>query len=287
MNEEDGDWQDWIGRAEIRHDVLTPALVARFRATIDSAEAAEVVPQGIHWCLCLPDAPTAQLGADGHPHRTGDPSDFLPPIALPRRMWASSSVEFASPLHVGAAIQRTSTIAAIRDKTGTSGHLVFVTIAHEVLADGVISVREEQTIVYRAANSAAPAFVAPRAGIADIDAGQWPVSRTLTPSEAMLLRYSALTFNAHRIHYDLPYAQAVEGYAGLVVHGPLTATLLLDHAAQLIGHNRLKSFAFRGLAPAFCGEDVTLVARRDGDTLTLAALGPTGQACMTAEAVLG
>ena len=298
MTEPGSNWQEWIGRYEVRHDVVTPGLVTRFGATLDRVVNGDAAPQGIHWCLCLPDAPTAQLGDDGHPRRAGLPAgkakadprtddlddNFLPPIPLPRRMWASSKVEFAEPIRVGAAIQRTSTIANIADKTGSSGRLVFVTIAHETLSDGVISVREDQTIVYRDASTAAPAFSAPRTGSAQFDKRQWPVSRTLTPGEAMLLRYSALTFNAHRIHYDLPYAREAEGYAGLIVHGPLTATLLLQFANDQFG--ALRHFAFRGLAPAFCGEAMTLVARRDGASLTLAALGPMGDIIMTAEGLI-
>ena len=278
------DWQGWIGRSERREDVVTPGLIDRWRATIDTPVADGHAPQGLHWCLCLPDAPTADLGSDGHPQRRED--SFLPPIPLPRRMWASSKVAFLAPLPVGAGVIRTSTVTGITAKSGASGELLFVTVAHDTLADGTACVHEEQSIVYRAASDTPPAFHAPRAGAAALDPGDWPHHRALLPGEPLLLRYSALTFNAHRIHYDLPYARDVEHYPGLVVHGPLTASLLLDHAARLIGPNRLTRFAFRGQAPAFCGETLTLAARRDGDTLALAAFGPTGAVAMSAEAAL-
>ncbi|MEK6542752.1 MAG: MaoC family dehydratase N-terminal domain-containing protein [Pseudomonadota bacterium] len=304
-------WQDWIGRSEQRTDVVTAGLVARLCATIDSDGMGDVAPQGIHWCLCLPDAPTAQLGEDGHPRRAGLPvgkannerrdvaNALLPPIDLPRspasgkgqkettrRMWASSKVAFHAPIAAGAAIHRTSTITDIAEKTGGSGRLVFVTLAHETRADGALAVREEQVLVYRGASSAsAPIEPTPTPPLKGRGLSEdWPHARSVTPGEAMLMRYSALTFNAHRIHYDKPYATGVEGYAGLVVHGPLTATLLLDFAAQIIGHNRLISFDFRGVAPLFCGSAMTLVARREGGVMTLAALGPSGAAAMEARA---
>ena len=272
-------WSQWIGRGETRSDVLTQGLVDRYRATLDSAETGTVAPQGIHWCLCLPDAPTAILGPDGHPERKDSDGSFLPPLPdFPRRMWASSEVEFLAPILVGAAIERQSTLENIVEKHGKSGTLIFATVAHQTRADGVPSVAEKQTIVYRQENSASAPFLAPRPPADLPDAGAWPVQRRLVPTEALLLRYSALTFNAHRIHYDLPYAREVEGYAGLVVHGPLTASLLLDHAARMLGGNQLKQFSFRGVSPAFCGETMDLVARDNDGELTLTALGPGGAA---------
>ncbi len=257
-----GAWQDFIGTGMAQDDVLTAALAARHAATLDLPLPTDAALPGIHWCLCLPDAPTAVLGADGHPRRD-IPGSFLPPIDLPRRMWAASSVEFGAPLPVGAAITRQSTISDIVEKSGGSGRLVFVTVAHETRANGAIAVQERQTIVYRAASDTAPSFHAPRAPRTGVDAAEWPQQRVLTPNEPLLLRYSALTFNAHRIHYDLPYAREEEGYAGLVVHGPLTATLLLNHAAAMAGQ-AIRGFSFRGAAPAFCGEQLVLAARHAG-----------------------
>lgn len=268
--------KDWIGREMIQHDVLTPGLLQRFRATIDSDDVGEPAPQGAHWCLCLPDAHTEALGIDGHPKRGG----FLPPIALPRRMWASSSVEFHGPIDAGANIERRSVIADVAEKQGGSGLLVFLSIDHNTLAGGSLAVTERQVIVYREFSHTLPA---PQ-GTGTPDLTSWHWHRRLVPSEALLFRYSALTFNSHRIHYDLPYATAEEGYRGLVVHGPLMATLLLDLAGRELGANRLSRFAFRGNSPAFAGEALHLVGRADGKAITMAALGADGRTIMSAEA---
>jgi 3-methylfumaryl-CoA hydratase len=278
-----GVWDNWIGRTARQHDRLTPALLHRFRATIDSGETGEVAPQGIHWALCTPDAATGQLGDDGHPRRTDSPDSFLPPIPHPRRMWASSRVEFLTPISVDAEIGRTSTIATIKEKEGSSGSLVFVDLVHETSADGQLAIRETQTLVYREATTAQPAS-AP--AIVEPDFAVWHFHRSFTPGEALLFRFSAITFNSHRIHYDAPYAIHEEGYRGLVVHGPLLASLLLDLAGRQFGYNSLKSYSFRAQSPAFAGEPLHLVGKREGDMLTLAALGGDSRICMSAEASL-
>lgn len=277
-------WDAWIGRSITQQDRLTAAALARFRATIDSGAAGDTAEQAIHWCLCLPDAPTAALGADGHPLRTDDPDSFMPPIPLPRRMWAASDARFHAPIYAGAAIERTSTVAAINEKTGGTGTLVFVEVDHETRADGVLAVSERQTIVFREpAPAAAPApGPPPPAGEPDLSGWRW--RRDVQPTEAMLFRYSALTFNSHRIHYDLPYARDEEGYRGLVVHGPLTATLLLDLAQRELGANALTAFKMRAQAPAFVGEPVHLVGRPQENGWQLAAIGPDGRTIMAAEA---
>lgn len=274
-------WDAWVGRSESREDILTPGLLARFKATLDKPLEDDMAPQGLHWCLCLPDAPTSLLGPDGHPIRDESPASFLPPIPLPRRMWASSAVEFLGPMSAGDVIRRVSTIEKITEKSGGSGSLVFVDVAHETQANGRIVVQERQTIVYREA-STAPAAPRP-ADCAQPPISGWNWHRTLTPSGPLLFRYSALTFNSHRIHYDLPYAQDAEGYRGLVVHGPLMASLLLDLAARHLGPNRLTRFAFRGQSPAFAGEPLYLVGKQDGPTIHLAALGGDGRTVMSAE----
>lgn len=266
----------WIGRETVQHDMLTPGLLERFRATIDSDEVGESAAQGIHWCLCLPDVDTAALDVDGHPQR----GTFLPPVTLPRRMWASSAAAFHHPIGAGAAIERRSVIADVTEKDGASGRLIFVSVDHETRADDVLAVSEQQTIVYREATAASPA--PPGNGTPDLAAWQW--HRVLTPSEPLLFRYSALTFNSHRIHYDRPYAIEAEGYRGLVVHGPLTATLLLDLASRELGSNALASFSFRGQSPAFAGEALHLVGRAEGKAITLAALGADGRIVMSANA---
>ncbi len=276
-------WDAWIGRSIEQHDRLTPAALARFRATIDSDAAGEAANQAIHWCLCLPDAPTSALGPDGHPLRQDDPGSFMPPIALPRRMWAASDVRFLAPISAGAVIARTSTIAAITEKTGGTGQLVFVEVEHETRAGDVVAVHERQTIVFRApAPAAAPAPAPAPAGEPDLS--DWTWRRDVVPTEAMLFRYSALTFNSHRIHYDLPYARNEEGYPGLVVHGPLTATLLLDLAQRKLGANALAAFTMRAQAPAFAGETIHLVGRARDEAWEMAAIGPDGRTIMAAKA---
>jgi 3-methylfumaryl-CoA hydratase len=246
-------WDAWVGRGEVHADRVAEPAFARWLATLDrAAPGGGVTPQGYHWCLGLPDAPTATLGADGHPRRDDDAAGFLPPIPKPRRMWAASKLEFITPLRVGETVERRSRIAAIAEKTGASGALVFVDIAHETHGERGLAVRETQSLVYRDPAPAAASSPAARPS-APFDPSGWDSHRALVPCEALLFRYSALTFNTHRIHYDRPYAVEQEGYRGLVVHGPLTATLLLDLAARELGDNALKSFAFRGTSPAICG----------------------------------
>lgn len=276
-------WSAWIGREDVRDDHIEPAAVRRWLATLDrTAPPDGSVPQAYHWCLCLPDAPTAILGADGHPVREDSDDSFLPPIPLPRRMWAASKVEFLAPLRPGQSVMRRSRVVSITEKQGGTGKLVFAEIAHETHGDGTLAVREIQSIVFReSAPAGAPPVPSPP-GDGNFDPSSWDAYRRLVPSEALLFRYSALTFNSHRIHYDLPYATAAEGYRGLVVHGPLTATLLLDLAARHVGDNRLKRFDFRGTSPAICGEDLHLALRGTGDTIELGAFASDGRQIMAA-----
>lgn len=279
-------WDAWIGREDARHDHIDPAAVKRWLATLDRAAPSDgSVPQAYHWCLCLPDAPTAILGADGHPVREDSDDSFLPPIPLPRRMWAASKVEFLSPLRPGQSVMRTSRVDSITEKQGGTGKLVFAEVAHETHGDGELAVREIQSIVFREpAPADAPPAPPPASG--NFDASGWDAHLLLVPSEALLFRYSALTFNSHRIHYDLPYATAEEGYRGLVVHGPLTATLLLDLAQRHFGDNKLKKFDFRGTSPAICGEDLHLTLRGTFDTIELGAFASNGRQIMAATAAV-
>jgi 3-methylfumaryl-CoA hydratase len=280
------DLQAWIGREERREDRIDPGHFARWCATFDRAAPADgSVPQGFHWCLCLPDAATAQLGSDGHPLRDESPDNFLPPLPdLPRRMWASSKVEFLAPLRVGEAVSRLSRVQSIAEKSGTSGTLVFVDLLHETSGERGLAVREVQTLVYRAPSAPVTPPAPPPLGEGQFDGAEWQVQRGLAPSEAMLFRYSALTFNSHRIHYDLPYATEEEGYRGLVVHGPLTASLLLNLAQRELGDNMLKSFSFRGLSPAICGEKLHLVLRSKAAAFELGAFAADGRQVAAASA---
>lgn len=281
------DYSAWIGREEHRADRADAGHLTRWLAALDRAAPADgSVPQAFHWCLCLPDAPTAALGPDGHPRRDDSPESFLPPVELPRRMWASSAVEFHAPLKAGEAVKRVSRVASIKAKQGGSGALVFVDVAHETHGENGLAVSETQSIVYKeAAPAGSPPVPAPL-GDGRFDPAKWQAHRVIVPGEPLLFRFSALTFNSHRIHYDLPYATAEEGYRGLVVHGPLTATLLLDLAAREFGDNAIKRFAFRGNSPGMCGEDLHLVLRRSGDEVELGAFAADGRNVLSATGTL-
>lgn len=260
------DYSAWMGRSETREDVASAAPLAGLAALLDHDVPPWVpgtVPPLGHWLYFLPTARQSAIGEDGHPRR--DEHGLLPPVPLPRRMWAGSRIEFLSPIAVGAALTRVTTIDAIKPKRGASGDLLFATLRHDIAADGVAAIREEQDIVFRAAATAAPAPpAAPSAPTEPADA-----VRSISPDPVLLFRYSALTFNAHRIHYDRDYARDVEGYAGLVVHGPLIATLLMDHALRTVRGAIPRRFSFRAEAPLIDGAPFDLCLARDGDATRL------------------
>lgn len=276
------DYSAWVGRSETREDVATAAPLAGLAALLDHDvspwEAGMVPPLG-HWLYFLPTARQSAIGEDGHPRR--DEHGLLPPVPLPRRMWAGSRIDFLSPIPVGAALTRATTIDAIKPKRGASGDLLFVTLRHEISANGAPAIREEQDIVFREAARAAPAPAAAATAAAAEPAPE-PVDavRRIAPDPVLLFRYSALTFNAHRIHYDRDYAVGVEGYAGLVVHGPLIATLLMDHGlrAGLVP----RSFTFRAEAPLVDGVPFDLCLVRGGDGARLWARDAAGRTAMHA-----
>lgn len=275
----------WIGREQRAADRLDPALAERFLATFDlDAPTSAIMPQGIHFCLCTPTARTRDLGTDGHPARDDDPAGFLPPFEMPRRMWASSAIEFHSPLAIGASVERTSRVASIAEKEGGSGKLAFVEVEHETHADGALAVREMQTLVYREAAAADAPLSPPEPGEGRFDKSAWEAHTALTPDPRLLFRYSALTFNTHRIHYDAPYARGEERYRGLVVHGPLTASLLLQLAARELGDNALKRFSFRGVSPAIAGEVLHLAMRKSDGGYELGAFAGDGRQVSKASA---
>jgi 3-methylfumaryl-CoA hydratase len=278
-------FEAWIGREARAADHLDEALARRWLATfdIDGAPPA-AMPQGIHFALCTPEAPTRELGEDGHPEREDSPDSFLPPFPLPRRMWASSAIEFVAPLTLGAAITRTSRVVSIAEKEGGSGRLAFVDVEHETRGDGALALREVQTLVYREPAAPDAPLVPPAPGEGWFDFTKWDKMITLTPDPRLLFRYSALTFNTHRIHYDAPYAQEVERFRGLVVHGPLTASLLLRLAARELGENALTRFEFRGVSPAIAGEKLHCAMRRDGEAFEMGAFAGDGRQVMKARA---
>jgi len=273
------DYSAWVGRSETREDVATAAPLAGLAALLDHDAPSwtpGIVPPLGHWLYFLPTARQSAIGEDGHPRR--DAQGLLPPVPLPRRMWAGSRIDFLAPVPAGAALTRVTTIDAIKPKRGASGDLLFVTLRHEISADGVAAIREDQDIVFR---EAAGATTAPAAAPATPAPEPADIVRRVTPDPVLLFRYSALTFNAHRIHYDRDYARDVEGYAGLVVHGPLIATLLMDHGlrAGLIP----RRFAFRAEAPLIDGPPFDLCLAHDADGARLWARDSAGRTTMRAE----
>ncbi len=244
----DAPLEAWIGRTEVATDVIAATPYAALAATLgrDTARPAigTPLPPLWHWLYFLPLAPAQDIGADGHARRGG----FLPPVALPRRMWAGGRFEFRSPLYIGDAVTRTSTIEGVSAKQGRSGALVFVTVRHDIRrdADGALALTEHHDIVYR--DAPAPGAV-PAAGEPSPPEATW--HQRVVPDPVLLFRYSALTFNGHRIHYDRDYVTGVEGYPGLVVHGPLLATLLVDLLCTHIPAASLARFEFRALRPIF------------------------------------
>lgn len=272
------DFSAWIGRSETRHDVAAAAPLVGLAALLDHDPAAPAtVPPLGHWLYFLPDARQSAIGDDGHPRR--DDASFLPPVPLPRRMWAGGRVDFLAPIAVGAALVRTTTIDTIAAKRGATGDLLFVTLRHDISADGVAAVREEQDLVYRAAATAPP----PPAGFAETQSEPADAIRRVVPDPVLLFRYSALTFNAHRIHYDRDYARDVEGYAGLVVHGPLIATLLVDFARRETPERSPRHFRFRAEAPLTDTAPFDLCMARQDDRLRLWSRHPGGRRTMQAE----
>lgn len=274
--------RSWIGRTEQAEDLVTPAPISGLAATLDRDDPApqpgDALPPLWHWLYFLPCHRQSALGPDGHARRGG----FLPPVPLPRRMWAGGRLWFGAPLRVGEVIRRTSTIADVTLKTGRSGPMVFVLVRHTITGAQGGSVIEEHDIVYRPAPAVGERPPPPPP--APVDAS-W--RRAIIPDDVLLFRYSALTFNGHRIHYDRRYVTEQEGYPGLIVHGPLLATLMLD----LLRQNSvapLESFSFRAHAPVFdlapfavCG-----ASRGAGAPVELWIAQGDGTLAMTAQAVL-
>ena len=275
----------WIGRTEVRHDVVTPAPVTALGATLDHM-AADVttgmpLPPLWHWLYFLPMHRQSEIGGDGHPRRGG----FLPPVALPRRMWAGGQLAFRSPIRIGDAVTRTSTIDDVKTKEGRTGSLVFVKVRHEIRCNGAAepALVEFHDIVYREAQR--PDEVPSPPQPAPVGA-TW--HREVVPDEVLLFRYSALTFNGHRIHYDRRYVTGVEGYPGLIVHGPLIATLLLDLLWLERPEADVAAFSFRAVRPTFDLHPfrVSGAVQEDGKSVRLWASDHEGFLTMDATAVL-
>jgi 3-methylfumaryl-CoA hydratase len=274
------DYVAWIGRTEEKRDVVTAGPLDRLTATLDRDDppysAGDLVPPLSHWLFFLPTDRQSEIGPDGHAKRGG----FLPPVhELPRRMWAGSRIAFTGDIRVGDAVFRRSTITSVERKDGRSGSLVFVTVRHEIGRSGdPPAIIDEHDIVYRG----------PEGGRAPEKAAVGSWRRTLVPNAVQLFRFSALTFNGHLIHYDRDYAVQKEGYPGLVVHGPLTATLLVDLIRRHAPGRRIETFAFRALAPLFENNELSLNADPpDADgAVRLWAANAAGELALSAEARL-
>jgi 3-methylfumaryl-CoA hydratase len=270
-------YADWIGRQTLRTDILSDRLIAHYRATLAPWLYDADVPLGIHWCLSPEVLDADHLGPDGH-LKLGI---ALPDLGLVRRMWAGGEISFHGDLTSGAQVTRTGIVGDIAFKEGGSGRLGFVTLNNSYVADGTEVIAERQDIVYRAAP--APGAAAPSTPPAP-ELGA-PLARfDLTPDPVLLFRFSALTFNGHRIHYDQPYATGAESYAGLVVHGPLQAILMLNLAARALGRAPAR-FRYRGLSPLIAGRTVAVEAfAGEGGALDLRVREDGGVVTMTGQA---
>jgi 3-methylfumaryl-CoA hydratase len=272
--EETQELQAWIGRTQSAEDEVTRPTALRLAAMLDrppaGLERGAPLPQAWYAVLFPAVAPQSEIGADGHPRK----GDFLPPVPLPRRMFAGRRVRFSAPLHIGDAVERVSEISRIEPKQGRSGRMVFVTVIHRISTGGRLAITEEQDIVYREA--ATPGAAAPASTPADMPQAAW--SRPLTPDPVLVFRYSALTFNGHRIHYDADYTRGTEGYPGLVVNGGLSLLLLLDLAETQLGRP-FASVAVRNLKPLFVDRPLTLCGApsADGRTADLWTLDAAGE----------
>jgi 3-methylfumaryl-CoA hydratase len=270
--------RSWIGREEAASDVVTPQLVRRFTSTLglpgEVPSHGEPAPPMLQYCLAPTAAAMTELGPDGHPAR----GMFVPPVPLPRRMWAGGALQFHGAFRVGDTVRRTTRIADVVMKEGRSGRLCFVTLDHRYETDGRLLLEERQDVVYRDLDTA---DAKPEKAQQAAPAGE--NHREIDTTPTLLFRYSALTFNGHRIHYDRSYTVEKEGYPGLVVHGPLQATMLVHLAAKLRGACPA-SFEFRALSPLFDGDGMTLNASNEGPTMKLWTCKPGGPVAMTGTA---
>lgn len=261
-------YENWIGKTETCRDLITAWPLAALAAMLDREVPSDgVVPPLWHWLYFLPTHRQSELGPDGHGRR----GEFLPPVELPRRMWAGGRFEFHDSLRVGDQAERISTIASVQEKQGRSGALAFVVVRHEVRTPRGLALTEEHDIVYRGEGGAEVPQAAP--------AGKFEWERTVHPDDVLLFRYSALTFNGHRIHYDRRYCTDVEHYPGLVVHGPLVATMLLGLVPEAVA-----KFSFRAVSPLFDTEAFQVRGLREGSGASLSACTAGGRLAMTASA---
>ena len=275
--------QDWIGRVETVEDMATATPYAALSATLDYPDATRPaagtpLPSLWNWLYFLPIHAQSEIGADGHAKRGG----FMPPVPLPRRMWAGSDFEWIEPLRVGDRLTRTSTIVNVKEKSGRTGSLIFVKVRHEIRRNGAdnVALTEHHNIVYRAAPGADDVPPPPQAAP---HASAW--ERRIVPDDVLLFRYSALTFNGHRIHYDRQYVTEVEGYPGLIVHAPLIATLLMDLLRRNQPEARVLRFEFKAVRPTFDIHPFSVHGQLSADGKTVQLWGRDHEGWLTMDAV--
>lgn len=272
--------QTWVGRTQVLTDNLHPFAARAFAAALDRPvlpDAGELLPPAWQWLYFLDTPRASGTGMDGHP-KTGE---CLPPPPLPRRMWAAGNMRIEQPLRLGGLAERRTTIKSINAKTGRSGRLVFVNLEHAIVQNDVLCIHEEQNLVYREMPSASTSL--PPGEVGNTDA-EW--TQTITPNPVLLFRYSAVTYNSHRIHYDREYAIEQEFYPSLVVHAPLLASLLLELVHSQLPEATLTTFKFIAVRPTFVSQPVTANGKRDGKNLRLWTANEQGELCMSAIATV-
>ncbi|MFC5523787.1 FAS1-like dehydratase domain-containing protein [Polaromonas jejuensis] len=274
--------QDWIGRSETVQDIATATPYAALAATLNQPDIQRPAPGAPlpslwHWLYFVPLHAQSDLGPDGHAKRGG----FLPPVPLPRRMWAGSDFAFHEPLRIGDSLLRTSTIADVKEKSGRTGRLIFVKVRHDIRRNGAeaVALTEHHNIVYRGAPTPGDAAPPPQAAPAE-----WAWERRIVPDDVLLFRYSALTFNGHRIHYDRQYVTQVEGYPGLIVHGPLIATLLMDLLRRQQPEAQVVRFEFKAIRPTFDIHPFSVHGQPSADGKTIRLWGRDHEGWLTMDA---
>ncbi len=274
---------DWLSRQESLNDQLTLFPANALAAALDHDQRfaeGDTLPALWHWLYFLPCAKQSELGSDGHAHRGG----FLPPVSLPRRMWAGGDLRWHRPLQLGSKVRRLSSIQSIEQKQGKSGELVFVKVLHEISDGAGVAMQEVHDIVYRG-HSSPGRSVKSSSNSQPVEPPEF--SRRLVPDSILLFRYSALTFNGHRIHYDRRYTMEDEGYEGLIVHGPLVATLLAELLRAHRPGGTWLTFTFKALLPMIEGHALGLYGRAIGEGhYELWAENAHGAMTMTASAVI-
>ena len=281
MNINVNELKSWIGNDEIAFDEVSQSLEARFRATLDedpgNPQKGEIASSGLHWALAPAVVKSSLLGKDSHPKK----GEFLPPVPLPRRMWAGCRTHFLKPLKIGDLVKKRSSVVDINLKDGKSGLLCFVTANYEFFVDDQLMIKEDHDLVYRDYNNEDKTIFVKN----DLPFVKSDYEEKIFAHPTMLFRYSAITFNGHRIHYDYPYSTEEEGYKDLVFHGPLQATLML-RAAEKYKKAKVKSFSHRGVAPVYANDDLIInIENKPNDSLNCFTSTKDAGMTMKAEAI--